>query len=210
MVRLHRLRRYSGYALGPQGRPPSGRSGFGESLLAQQLFNTASFSNFADLTGGREMPLTRDAISGELRMDVQGDLIQECGPSSCPSGLASSYGFPDYSDGDLQACDDELCSYLSYGTPWDGTFDLASDCVWEGNTELIDGRFIGTAKPILYLDTSLVCPRWDIIVYCALYPDATSIIWRGVKYLGNTPIGVYTRIDGCDITTAMSVVEVSP
>ena len=153
------------------------------------------------------MPLARNS-SGRL-VTIEGNMGRiSCAPFSCPGGLAATYGFLDYEDGDLVACGDGYCSYLDYEVPWDGTFQYVSDCLWRGDAEQIDLRFVGTMKPTLYLDTERSCPRWDVTVYCATYPDSSNIIWRGVKSSGNDPVGIYTRIDGCDITTAMSIVEI--
>lgn len=122
-----------------------------------------------------------------------------------------------YEDGDLSACDE--CSDYSTGTAWAGEFSLTSEAnsIWTGaqsayfgNPDYIDGkRFENVAIPTNITRSTDVngTGRCGLVMSIYCYASGTpTLIWQGYKY-GDGPYGTYTRTDGCDLTSALTIVS---
>ena len=135
-------------------------------------------------------------------------------------GLVQQYQIKDYDDGDPSGtptletsspctnCDD------SSATLWGGVFTAlsGSPCVWsEEDTLQIDGKELEPNDTRLALDTSGDPDVWSITVFCHWDgdpADGEELIWAGSKVSGSTPVGIYTRSDGCDTTSTLEIEEV--
>ena len=131
-------------------------------------------------------------------------------PASCPGGLGLCYKLSGYSDGDLTACPE--CDNNDNPTypNWDGSFTTtdAGICRWVApDARKIDGKWFRSGYYNSYIDL-VESNYWQIRICCSDFDSGTPdrTIWLGRKAFGNTPAGIYTRISGCDTTTALTVV----
>ena len=135
--------------------------------------------------------------------------------------------------GDCSVCTDAIPSdawFAQWGQPrwaytfpaWDGTFYLAPspfECWWFPSNSLsisgkiaswVSGTGSGTAL-LLWSDSSCY---WELTIICYAvkwqYPGWFSgggggTIWTGKKRIGVTPVGVYERTFGCDVTSTLEI-----
>jgi len=149
--------------------------------------------------------LLRDG--GHLVHLPDGHLATEDLTYGCDGNLGDCYKIDGYSDGDLIACvtcrDDDK-------PIWDGTFDVlgpphGDGCKWVASDGInafnIDGKLMREA----ILEWILPLCAWEMDIRCE--NGGATRIWRGRKASDNTPVGIYTRVDGCDLTATLSVVE---
>jgi hypothetical protein len=174
------------------------------------------------------------ASDGALMLDTDGSVrladgvSDDCccgGDDVCPDDVsvalqAKVYRIAGYTDGDIEACDD--CILLDEdGEPWDGTFvwddtELPIGQIWRepltSAIPTIDGKslsFAGISHKSWYETLPVAAPPdfcWLLHIVCA---DDSSM-WMGAKIGGSTPVGVYTRFDGCDAVPATLTIEEVP
>jgi len=123
-------------------------------------------------------------------------------PDSCPT-LTADYEIDGYVAGDLDGC---AGCYDDSNAPWDGLYKHTNGCTWiidyGGSYSSVSDKLLGTTSQIRFFAST----KWTVNVVC--YGAAGNItIWEGEKTTGGTPVGVYTRTDGCDMTSSISLVE---
>lgn len=129
-------------------------------------------------------------------------------PASCPwdpwPGVAPDYQLKGYNDGDLISC--AGCVDLA-DVIWDGTFEKEEGaCYWRipAAFNTINGKNLYD----LMATHSVLCIHargWQISILCWTAPATMTRIWRGYKTHGNTPVGVYKRESGCDVTATLEI-----
>lgn len=138
-----------------------------------------------------------------------GQLAMNCEPSApceCPSGLADCYRLVGYSDGDIQACPD--CLDDTSSTIWDGTFTRSDfQCRWAPSSSPLrmDDKRLEFSYLVLNTDDDPDC-YWELSIECE-WGGISLTIWYGTKATGESPVGTYTRVSGCDTTSALEVEE---
>jgi len=118
-------------------------------------------------------------------------------------GVVINYQILDYQDGDLSApsgCDD------SGETAWAGAYEAVNGrCRWDPDplsTSLsIDGKRLARSATTV-ISFNIPTSQWRVRVSCF-----SGDMWRGSKLVGATPVGVYTRTLGFDLTATLTIVE---
>ena len=136
------------------------------------------------------------------------------GGSEC-GGYKRYYKISGYTDGMISfhpGCTNET------GPPvWNGDFEALTNnvCVWRAIGTFFwtsaDGKalLINTGG-VNYTVIRLSGGNWYVDIYCSgptCGPTTKCLMWRGVKSVGDTPVGIYTRIDGYDTTATINIVE---
>ena len=159
----------------------------------------------------------KKAASGHLMKTTAGHLVDDCPCYTCAelaaltNWQADDYGLVGYNDGDLSACagcmDDEGLLIA-----WDGKFTNAVD-IWPGCWKVvsggawvsIDGKVLRTLRT--WVGYSELTCAWELQIECyiGIFPPYNCSIWEGVKVVGTTPVGTYTRTAGNDLTPTLDI-----
>ena len=131
--------------------------------------------------------------------------------------FGSCYAIDGYTDGDLDTSDCTSCAE-SEATAWDGTFTYGYGCDAEYNNEfyglyLTDGGTASIDGKISFYTTHLIyyggsSPYYWMFIDCGDGEEEPLdyTIWEGRKYIGIDFTGVYDRTDGCDTTSALTLI----
>lgn len=131
--------------------------------------------------------------------------------SGTPVGsLVQCYQLDGYVDGDLLACAE--CD-VNTGTAWEGKFyAMAPGAMCRfgspNSQPKINGKKIYSAGIIAPTVQSPMGDSWQLLIQC---DDGGSpvTIWNGYSPIGQcTPVGIYTRTDGCEITSNPSTLSI--
>ena len=146
---------------------------------------------------------------GHLRRAASGHLVKQ----SIPLSRVRIAG---YADGDIIGCF-TCISCDQFPIIWDGTFPrFFPPCGWGPVISLelcIPGPAGVGNNPYKDLSGDTAVHHggedpgededwWEIYIACSPSP---LIIWRGRKFTGSDPTGVYTRIEGCDNTPNLTI-----
>jgi hypothetical protein len=145
--------------------------------------------------------------AGQLVINAEDCCCEPPAPCACPDGMPAALRLAGYTDGDLAPC--VGCADASLWDPiphpvWDGAFTWhPADCTWgdgpAGPWFIIDGKQLRAAT--IWLDEA-AC-KWRLTIECEL-----ADTWIGEKITGVTPVGLYSRTSGCDLTPTLEIEEV--
>jgi hypothetical protein len=146
----------------------------------------------------------KHASSGHLLHNDSGHLVHACdevaAPCLCPANLANSYAIDATL---LEACTGCIGGNCTTTVTWDGTFQLYSVCNWIGlnatDTSWTPGQCLQIDGKNLSLTQLKLDPyecQWVLTIIC-FSEDSDNVLWHGVKTIGSTPAGTYTKLQGC-------------